>query len=78
MDNKKFQWIDEAIVIDFKLPPALKLLIEEIEECDINNDYGTFINKVSALENITKDSIYNGAITYEQRKILLKKYDTGW
>ena len=77
-DGRKFQWIDDSVVIDFKLPNSVKLLIQEIEEADINNDYGTFMNKVDALEGITKDSIYNGAITSKQRDILLKRYDTGW
>ncbi len=60
------------------MPNALKLITEEIEQANLYDDYGTFINKVSSLDNITKDSIHNKAITMEQRKTLLKRYDTGW
>ena len=76
--GKMFKQIDETIIIDFKLPNALKLITEEIEQANLYDDYGTFINKVSSLDNITKDSIHNKAITMEQRKTLLKRYDTGW
>ena len=75
MNKVKHRWIDDAIIIDFKLTKIVMTIISKIEKYDEDNDDIMYMNKCDLLENITKDFVSNGYLTPKQRELLIQKYN---
>ena len=73
-ETKKHRWIDDSIIIDFKLQKVIQNLIKEIEYLDEIGDDILYDDRCDTLENITKDSVLGGYMTMSQRDKLLRKY----
>ncbi len=71
--EKKYNWVRDDIVIDFKVPKIIENLMLDLEELDKNEDYG-YCNYFEGLDNLAKESYVQGLITKEQWNILIKRY----
>ena len=72
--SKKLNWIDEDIVIDFKLPKFVAMVVDEIEKYDSEGNDIMYMHKCDRLENMTKEYVLDGIISSGQRELLIKKY----
>jgi len=73
---KKYNWINEAVKIDFPLPKGLLSLIEKLEELDACEDYAYF-NYSEALDNAAKELVVKGRLSPIQWDLLCARYDGG-
>lgn len=74
MEELKHRWIDDSIIIDFRLPKALKGVIDNIEKAEEDGDDIAYIEWCDVLENASKEYIFNGFLSEKQRDRLLQKY----
>lgn len=72
-NQKKYNWIDESIVIDFDMPLIMKNLILDMEKLDEKEDYGYF-NYCEALDDLAKEAYVQGWLTKAQWNMLVRKY----
>lgn len=70
---KKESWIDDSVVLDFKIPRSIQYLIEKLEEFDAAEDYAYF-NYSEALDDGAKELVARGRLTVEQWDLLCAKY----
>lgn len=71
--SKKYNWIDNEIIVDFPLPTFLQNVINDLEAMDKNQDEAYF-EWCGYLENCTKEFVLDGIITEEQRDRLCERY----
>ena len=70
---KKYNWIDDSVIIDFEIPKSLLPLIEECEKCDENEDY-CYFDWADALDVGAKEYYRQGKLTEKQWDTLCAKY----
>ena len=75
MEELRHRWIDDTIIIDFRLPKRLMSIISIIEKADDDNDDIAYMEWCDLLENVSKESILSGLLTEKQREALLRKYN---
>lgn len=73
MKNNKFHWIDDTIKIDFPVPKAMQILMNECEQLDLDEDYAYF-NYIETLDCDAKELVYRGILTEKQWDIINTKY----
>ena len=73
---KNNDWIDESVIIDFKLPKSMLYLIEEIEKL-AEEESEAFFNYTEALDDGAKELVVKGVLTQKQWDILTRKYGGG-
>lgn len=73
---KKYNWINDAVIIDFPLPQGLLPLINKLEVLDASEDYAYF-NYSEALDNAAKELVVKGRLSIHQWDLLCAKYDGG-
>lgn len=71
---KKFRWINEDIVLDFKLPKLLQNTIIEAEEADLDNNAGEYDCIVDAIDVLCKEYYVTGTFTQQQWELVVQKY----
>ncbi len=69
MDN----WIDNSVVIDFKVPKSIENFMKECDELNEMNDYSYF-NYVELLDHMCKEACYLKYITKKQWETIERKY----
>lgn len=69
-------FINDDIIIDFKLPKLIQNVILELEELDKEEDY-CYFDYSSALDNIAKSFYADGVLTKKQWELLAEKYNGG-
>lgn len=72
-NQRKYNWIDESIVIDFDMPLIMKNLILDMEKLDEEEDYG-YLNYCEALDDLAKEAYVQGWLTKAQWDMLVRKY----
>lgn len=70
---KKHNFINDEVIIDFKIPEGLFELINYLEELDIKEDY-SFYNFAESLEYSGRYYVKNGEMTKQQWITLCNKY----
>ena len=73
---KKYNWINEAVKIDFSLPKGILFLIKKLEELDAAENYAYF-NYSEALDNAAKELVVKGRLSSKQWDLLCAKYVGG-
>lgn len=71
---KKHRWINDNIVIDFKLPEKVKMLMNDLERMDEEEDY-CYFDWAEHLECVTKEMYVIGKITKAQWDLICRKYE---
>ncbi len=72
-EKKKHTWVNDEIEIDFRVPCYIQQIIDKCEEYDLQAN-PLYFEWSEALENLTKDLMYDQILSVAQREILLKRY----
>ena len=73
-ENRKYNYIDNTIDVDFELSNTMLDLINQAEEADILEDYGLYMNIVDAIDSQAKKEVSKHIITETEWKRLLRRY----
>ncbi len=73
-ENRKYNYIDNTIDVDFELSNTMSDLINQAEEADILEDYGLYMNIVDAIDSQAKKEVSKHIITETEWKRLLRRY----
>ena len=71
--GSKYHEINDVIKIDFKIPEALRHLMEEAEKADIRND-GSYDNLADTIDVMCKNCYAVGKITATQWDTIVRRY----
>lgn len=74
LENRKFNYINNSIKIDFELSRTMKDLIERAEEADLKDDYGLYMNLAYAIDSQAKKETTRGYISESQWNKLIMRY----
>lgn len=72
--EKRFKWINEDIVLDFRLPLTLRNTIEEIEQADLDGDEVEYDALSDIIDVLCKDYCAEGVFTKEQWDLVCRKF----
>lgn len=73
-ENRIYNFINDSIVIDFKLSNPMKKLIKEAEVADYMNDYGQYMNYSYAIDTRAKNEVNKHLLTEGQWNKLIERY----
>lgn len=73
-ENVKYNFINDDIKIDFELSKTMKDLINKVEEADLLDDYGLYINLADAIDTQAKLESSHHIITNSQWNKLNRRY----
>lgn len=71
--KKHYHEINDSVKIDFKIPEALRYLMEEAEEADIKND-GSYFNLADTIDTVSKNCYADGLISESQWNTINRRY----
>jgi len=74
MLNKKYNFINDNVIIDFEVSEIMKNLIKNAEEADLNNDYGRYMNYAYAIDTRAKRETGYHLIRESQWNKLVERY----
>jgi len=74
LNNRKYNYINKDIVIDFDLTKTMQQLVDKAEEADFLNDYGLYMNIVEAIDSQAKKETNNHIIRESEWKQLIRRY----
>ena len=72
--NTKYNYIDDSIKIDFKLPRNIQNLVDDAEKADLEDDYGLYINLASAIDTNAKNATAKRLLSDYQWKTLVRRF----
>ena len=73
-DNRKFNYINNDVVIDFEVSITMKDLIDKAERADILEDYGYYMNLAYAIDSQAKKEVSNHLLTETEWNKLVRRY----
>ncbi len=73
-DNRKYNYINNDIVIDFKLSKTMNELVSKAENADSIADYGLYMNLVYATDARAKLEVSRHLMNEREWSTLLRKY----
>lgn len=73
-ENRKYNFINNNVTIDFELTNTMKNLIYKAGESDFLNDYGLYMNYVYAIDSQAKKEVTRHIISESNWQKLLKRY----
>ena len=74
-DNRKYNYINNEIKIDFELSNTMKDLINKTEMADILCDYGLYMNLADAIDSQAKKEVSRHLITETEWRKLVRRYE---
>lgn len=74
IENRKYNYIDNSIVIDFEVSTTMNDLIKRAEEADLLGDYGLYMNLADAIDSQGKKEVSNHIISETEWKRLVRRY----
>ena len=72
--NRKYNYIDDSIDINFDLSKTMRNLVEMAEEADLLEDYGMYMNVVDAIDSQAKKETSKHIISEIEWKQLIRRY----
>lgn len=73
-ENRKYNYINNDVRIDFVPTKTLQYLIDEAEAADLRDDYGDYMNIVYAIDARCKKEVGKHIISESQWNKMLKRY----
>ena len=70
----KYNYLDDSIKIDFKLPLSIKNLVDDAEKADLEDDYGLYMNFDCAIDTNAKNATAKIKLTNYQWKTLVRRF----
>ena len=74
-DNRKYNYINNEIKIDFELSHTMQDLVEQAEKADILEDYGLYMNLADAIDSQAKKEVNRHLITETEWRKLVRRYE---
>lgn len=72
--NRKYHYINDSISIDFELSNVMQDLINKIEDSDLIEDYGLYMNYAYAIDSQAKKEVNNHIISESNWNKLTRRY----
>ena len=72
--NRKYNFINNEIPVDFEVSKKMQYLIDEAEKADILNDYGLYMNIADAIDSQGKKETTHHIIRESEWKKLTRRY----
>lgn len=73
-ENRKYNYINNDVKIDFELSTTMLDLINKAEDADLLGDYGLYMNIVDAIDSQGKKESNYHIITETEWRTLLRRY----
>ena len=73
-ENRKYNFINNEINIDFELTKTMSDLVKKAEDADILNDYGLYMNIADAIDSEGKKEATHHIISETEWRKLVKRY----
>ena len=73
-ENRRYNYINDEIKIDFELSPTMANLVKDAEDADILNDYGLYINLADAIDSQGKKEATHHMISETEWRKLVRRY----
>ena len=73
-ENRRYNYINDEIKIDFELSPTMANLVKDAEDADILNDYGLYINLADAIDSQGKKEATHHIISETEWRKLARRY----
>ena len=73
-ENRKYNFINNEINIDFELTKTMSDLVKKAEDADILNDYGLYMNIADAIDVEGKKEATHHIISETEWRKLVKRY----
>ena len=74
-DNRKYNYINNEIKIDFELSHTMQDLVDKAEKADILEDYGLYMNLADAIDSQAKKEVNMHLITEPEWRKLIRRYE---
>ena len=74
-DNRKYNYINNEIKIDFELSHTMSDLVNKAEIADILEDYGLYMNLADAIDTQAKKEVSRHLITETEWRKLIRRYE---
>ena len=74
-ENRKYNYINNSIKINFELTRTMADLVKKAEEADLNDDYGLYMNLADAIDSQGKKEATHHIISDTQWMTLVRRYD---
>ena len=74
-DNRKYNYINKDIVIDFELSNTMKDLVDQAEKADLLEDYGLYMNLADAIDVRAKNEVSRNLMTEREWNLLIMRYE---
>jgi len=74
-DNRKYNYINNDIKIDFELSHTMQDLVDKAEKADILEDYGLYMNLADAIDSQAKKEVNRHLITETEWRKLVRRYE---
>lgn len=68
LENRKYNFINDDVKIDFELSKTMKDLVDKCEKADLINDYGLYMNVADAIDSQGKKETTHHIITETEWK----------
>ncbi len=73
-ENRKYNFINNEITIDFELTKTMSDLVKKAEDADILNDYGLYMNIADAIDSEGKKETTHHIISETEWRKLVRRY----
>ncbi len=73
-ENRKYNFINNEINIDFELTKTMSDLVKKAEDADILNDYGLYMNIADAIDAEGKKEATHHIISETEWRKLVRRY----
>ena len=74
-DNRKYNYINKDIVIDFELSKTMQDLVDKAEKADLLEDYGLYMNLAYAIDARAKNEVSRNLMTEREWNLLIRRYE---
>ena len=74
-ENRKYNYINNDIKIDFELSHTMQDLVEQAEKADILEDYGLYMNLAYAIDSQAKKEVSRHLLTEREWRMLSRRYE---
>lgn len=72
--SQKYNYIDDSIKINFKLPQNIQNLVVDAEKADLEDDYGLYMNLASAIDTNAKNATAKKQLNNFQWETLVRRF----
>ena len=72
--DREYHEINDSVVLNFEIPEVLRNLMNDAEEADMANDWGTYLNLADAIDVWAKNYYADGQLSSKQWNLICRRY----